>query len=788
MRLFIDNMEADLGTAGVSINMSIARLNDFDKSRTGYSKTIRLPRTLRNAAIFGDAEDVNRAASFNDSLHTARIEHEGCTLIEGVAWLASLAGDGYEITLTGPGCRWMKTAGATPLSALPIDFSHAMSAETITESWTWDKPVRFLPVLRTTSDSGSDSSNLLQPLKIMAAEDYHPFIHVRSVVEAIFGMAGYGVESEFMRGELFGSLYMSGAYAGGDSGNLPDKARFRAGRFFASTSTADHLGRVYANPFTETNTVGNIVESADPREQSGGVYASGVFCHDNSVRNIDGRIAFVPSVSVSMAFEFDMNYTTDYYLTDRKELAGFNRIYLGGGQEHRFVLPNRFTDRRDNIRTGKSYTLVIFGHVAGDKYELRYKEHTSNGTVSRTQGFHTTRTATVSFSGGNAVSQPALYVKRAGSATYVAYTADWALYDGYIKERGQTEVRATVRSKAERLSAGVPRFFSDIYFGGGQEGMSFTLGAGTAMRPVFAHAPADGDTLTFSSVAAHKVSCLDIIRSLRQMFNLCFYTDEVSKTVFIEPRAELFGSGGTVDWSDRIDLDRPIRVSDASDGLSRTLTWRYAEGDRAVAAYGSNTGSDLGRWSARLDRPALPESERVYTNPLFAPTAGSIGRIYGAESATLPMTVAEGEGQLNFSPRIVVYAGMRQLREGESWGWPSYGNSYPMTAFHHTEPGFSDIRRSITLCFEDRDGLHGLHRYYDSTIAACALGKRIEAYVRLYPEDVEAIMYPNRLKRDFRALFRLRIGGECALWRLEEICDYDPAKGESTKCVFVKEI
>ena len=137
---------------------------------------------------------------------------------------------------------------------------------------------------------------------------------------------------------------------------------------------------------------------------------------------------------------------------------------------------------------------------------------------------------------------------------------------------------------------------------------------------------------------------------------------------------------------------------------------------------------------------------------------------------------------LNFPAKIVRYTGIKTLPEGQCWGWPLYTAAYPQIAFHHTGTD------PFTLCFEDRDGLPGLHTYYDGNIELYNNGKRITAYLDLTPEEVEPFMLPHSLIQDFRALFKLRINGEDVLCRLEEIVDYQPQRTGPTKCIFVTNV
>ena len=121
---------------------------------------------------------------------------------------------------------------------------------------------------------------------------------------------------------------------------------------------------------------------------------------------------------------------------------------------------------------------------------------------------------------------------------------------------------------------------------------------------------------------------------------------------------------------------------------------------------------------------------------------------------------------------------MVPLPEGERWDWPGYGDSYPFLAFHSPEQGW-------TLGFENRDGVVGLHSYWDSTVDTLSHARRVTLYLHLTPTDVEPLAMPDRLANDFRALYRLTIDGEPALYRLEEVCDYNPEQA-SVKCKFVQ--
>ena len=84
MKLFIDGKQADTDqTTAVSISLGIASITKIETGRTGYSKTIRVPMTARNRLLFGNPEEIHAAEQFNQQPHTARIEADGCMVLEG---------------------------------------------------------------------------------------------------------------------------------------------------------------------------------------------------------------------------------------------------------------------------------------------------------------------------------------------------------------------------------------------------------------------------------------------------------------------------------------------------------------------------------------------------------------------------------------------------------------------------------------------------------------------------------------------------------------------------------
>ena len=113
-------------------------------------------------------------------------------------------------------------------------------------------------------------------------------------------------------------------------------------------------------------------------------------------------------------------------------------------------------------------------------------------------------------------------------------------------------------------------------------------------------------------------------------------------------------------------------------------TWRYRDGDGAVARFDAGEEAPLGAWSFAADSYAAMQGEKVLRNPLFSPSLNAAGHYLNAPSALIPEVGdrddAEEDGT-NFTLRIVRYAGMHPLPGDERWGYPSGRSEYPLAAF-----------------------------------------------------------------------------------------------------------
>lgn len=791
-QLYIDNHPADLDPrAEISISISMASLTSTSLGRASYSKSITIPTTPRNRALMGDCEQPLSSKMFNHTAHTARVEVDGCVIIEGNIFLtASQTGDDgyYRFYIIGNSREWVVAASRT-LESLPVGWSATLDVQTIDESQRCEEHplVRFLPVERS---RGVQPNGNPKPLFFnrVTFDHYHPFVHIATLVEKIFALAGYAVESDFFRSEFFRSLYMSGRWNERPNVDWGENMDFLATRADDSlVVAADTLGMVYADPLANENTVGNIVDRIDKG-------APGVIAFDETE-----RLKFTPTADLNVAFEFYLRFRTDYRIQDRYTLQGLTLLMPNVGDEVAIPITNHYHDfRGDVMHSGYDYNLVIFEPAAGATYTLLAEEiinpQADPANLSPSDVREVTILSDVAerfthfvvTTEGN-ILNPRLVMMLNGFLFSPA--SDWALYTGNVTERGNVNVEVTFPTKAHRASPLKPHHMDMFVFGGGEEGQTLQLLAGSTVRPLLITTPEMGDTLAWGDVMHYTdVTGMDLIAALRELFDLQIYTDPFDKKVCIEPRREYCDPDVVIDLSERIDLSRGVVVEELGGDHPKNLKVGYRQGDRASAEREEHLGKEWGSWSVPLCNIFASEGSRAVTNRLFTAGVDVEGTVAMAPSAHLVRVGDSRDKELhpamlrrNFLPKIVSYRGMKRLPVGEQWDFPLANDThYPLlTFFDNGSVGGEE--RSLLVC--DYLGVEGLHKWWDHRVEALNYSRRLTLYVTLRPEEVEQIVVPNSTKHDFRAHYLLSFDGEKVLCRLEEIVDYNP-NSPSTKVVF----
>lgn len=113
------------------------------------------------------------------------------------------------------------------------------------------------------------------------------------------------------------------------------------------------------------------------------------------------------------------------------------------------------------------------------------------------------------------------------------------------------------------------------------------------------------------------------------------------------------------------------------------------------------------------------------------------------------------EDGTNFTPAHRTLRGHAPPARRRSGGISVGQAQYPLAAFHFAGDGAAE---GFTLCFEDRDGMRGLHRYYDLQTGRESAGRHITLSLRLAPHEFESLFTPGTGAPDLRSAFLLDTG------------------------------
>ena len=204
----------------ISLTYNIADVSDISSRNSSFSKTIRLPDTRNNRAIFGDIADLAVSpAFFNPNKKTkAWIMVDTAVVFEGYLQLRKVffnkeveQGD-YEVVVYADNDNFYKQLGDSFISDMNFnELDHIWNKANIVQSWTASSNSGYYyPLI----DYGQDwdlgevngwTTTYNTEVKV---KDLFPSTNVKFIWDKIFSLAGYNYQSTFLNGDIFKNLYI----------------------------------------------------------------------------------------------------------------------------------------------------------------------------------------------------------------------------------------------------------------------------------------------------------------------------------------------------------------------------------------------------------------------------------------------------------------------------------------------------------------------------------------------------------------------------------------------------
>jgi hypothetical protein len=307
---------------------------------------------------------------------------------------------------------------------------------------------------------------------------------------------------------------------------------------------------------------------------------------------------------------------------------------------------------------------------------------------------------------------------------------------------------------------------------------------------------------------------LDLVRGLVQMFNLYFFTDENTKTVYCEPYANFFDATTFDNWDGKQDISQKSKLSKPTN-KARFIELLYGTSDDALhnglndsnyAGVTNNWGFTKKHFNCRFDygqqyENKVEESQNEFFNGCmmlalnFGSQAGNFTNNPVPvlwDSITDPITapsplnpylpVSQSDNDLMsgaMAPRICYYKGMTGTLHGEDWKFEgdAVRQQYPyayFTDYRKKDGGTYNLNYSDQYLVDTTFQQGLVRKYYLERLAALKRGSFLDTPAIITLSDIQRL--------DFRRLKTM----EGVLWQLLEVSNFVTLEEKATLIKLLK--
>lgn len=298
----------------------------------------------------------------------------------------------------------------------------------------------------------------------------------------------------------------------------------------------------------------------------------------------------------------------------------------------------------------------------------------------------------------------------------------------------------------------------------------------------------DGDIIDFTAMGIpQNIKIKDLFVSVIRMFNLYIETDKtITNKLYIEPRNDFYANGTTVDWTDKLAVDRELEIEPMGELNASRYDFKYKEDkDYWNSKYSGNFQETYGTKHKDVDTDFIRSTKTV--DLIFSPTPltkiGTTDRIIS--QIIFPNNTSTTGTQTNQSNLRILYFELKNTANSWTYTGDVSGTG---TETQYPYAGHVDVPTlpTVDLCFGvpveifydttyyTNNNLY--NKYYKKYIDEITDkdSKIITGYFYLTPKDIYQLDFRNQFYIDGHLL------------RLNKIYDYNPLANDLTKCEFIK--
>ena len=294
----------------------------------------------------------------------------------------------------------------------------------------------------------------------------------------------------------------------------------------------------------------------------------------------------------------------------------------------------------------------------------------------------------------------------------------------------------------------------------------------------------EGDNFLLTEIIPDSVKLIDVINDFTRMFNIYYWTDVKTKTIYFEPRNDFFKPiTQALDWTDKIDFSKNYEI-DYINTYKRNVEFKYKElnNDEWLKGWQDVNKRTYARYNYILPDRFAEGTDTIELSLFSASYGHSATEISTTNSTdTSPSTLkiwnnyqtkVPTERINSYNPKILFFNRSTQVSStGSNRMINIFGNNSIYIPYGIFET-YNNVTSPMNLSFTGADGLFST--YYKNMFKNIEDGGRLTAYLRLDDVDI------NNL--DFRNLVYISTPAEVTgYYIVEKVQDYKPLSDGTTK-------
>ena len=305
----------------------------------------------------------------------------------------------------------------------------------------------------------------------------------------------------------------------------------------------------------------------------------------------------------------------------------------------------------------------------------------------------------------------------------------------------------------------------------------------------------EGDNFSLNEIIPSNIKLLDVINDFTRMFNIYYWTDVKTKTIYLEPRDTFFESKtSSLDWTNKLDIGKGYEI-DYISSYKRNITFGYRDlsNDEWLKGWEGANRRTYAKYTHVLpDRFAegTTEVKLDLFSATYAHVASEVTPIVGGSynSNIAPTTLKIWNEYLtngnipserieSYNARVFFFQNAEQLSpDGTTRIFKLNGLTTNFTPYGIFED-WNNTNSPQNLSFTGTDGLFST--YYSNMLKNIEEGGRLIAYLNLTSSDVDNL--------DFRKLVYINTPSKVSgYYLIEQVIDFNPLTDSLTKVSLFK--